>query len=93
MTLFLAGVRDAEEARAACSGGADVLDVAGAPSATFGLSDMSADLERFANLDTRAPGALTASLTDPTCSAGVKPLAECLRYGEAFGFRQLPFPP
>jgi sugar/nucleoside kinase (ribokinase family) len=34
-----------------------------------------------------------ASLTDATSSAGVNPLTECLRYGEEFGFRHLPFPP
>jgi len=37
--------------------------------------------------------AAAASLTDPTCSAGVKPLSECLQFGEVFGFRQLPFQP
>jgi sugar/nucleoside kinase (ribokinase family) len=35
--------------------------------------------------------AAAASLTDPTCSAGVKPLSECLNFGEAFGFRKIPF--
>lgn len=33
-----------------------------------------------------------ASLTDPTCSAGVKPLPECLQFGEQFGFRPLALP-
>jgi len=36
--------------------------------------------------------AAATSLTDATSSAGVKPLSECLRYGEQFGFRQLLFP-
>jgi sugar/nucleoside kinase (ribokinase family) len=35
--------------------------------------------------------AAAASLTDPTCSAGVKPLSECLQFGEAFGFREITF--
>jgi sugar/nucleoside kinase (ribokinase family) len=34
-----------------------------------------------------------ASLTDATCSLGVKPLSECLLYGERFGFRQLALTP
>jgi sugar/nucleoside kinase (ribokinase family) len=37
--------------------------------------------------------AAAASLTDPTCSAGVKALSECLQYGEAFGFRKIQFEP
>jgi sugar/nucleoside kinase (ribokinase family) len=37
--------------------------------------------------------AAAASLTDPTCSAGVKPLSECLQYGKAFGYRKIQFDP
>ena len=35
--------------------------------------------------------AAASSLTDPTSSNGVKPLAECLEYGEGFGFRKTLF--
>jgi sugar/nucleoside kinase (ribokinase family) len=32
--------------------------------------------------------AAATSLSDATCSLGVKPLPECVQYGEAFGFRK-----
>ena len=35
--------------------------------------------------------AAAASLTDPTSSGGLKPLSECLQYGEKFGLRKTPF--
>jgi sugar/nucleoside kinase (ribokinase family) len=35
--------------------------------------------------------AAAASLTDPTSSGGLKPLSECLQYGEKFGFRKTRF--
>ena len=37
--------------------------------------------------------AAAASLTDLTSSGGLKPLSDCLKYGERFGFRQTQFEP